>query len=1117
MFSHYQFNKTTKRLQFMRKKVIPIAVAVMKLSVISLLVISTVIQSFANKILAQEVLSRKITIVVNDQELKKVLKEVGKKTGVKFFYSPELIQTDRKVSANAKDERLSAFLDELLTPLDIKVEVDKSGNIFLNKKDGEATDKKSVDDQIYQAPPPKTVSGKITTADGLPLEGATIQVKGGNKGTATDKEGNFVLTINDTDGVLSVSAIGYLSKEITIASTTDYTIVLDAAPNNLNEVVVIGYGNQRRSDVTSSVATVKAENFVKGPVQDAGQLLQGKVAGLTVTSPSGDPTSGTQILLRGNSTLQGANSDPLVIIDGVPGSLKTVAPEDIESIDVLKDGSAAAIYGVRGTNGVIIITTKRTKGNNVNTVDYGGSISTQTIARKPNMLTAADYREQIKAGTREASWDLGANTDWLKEISQTPVTHINNLTFRGGNSKTNYLASVNYRYLEGIFKKSDNITFTGRIDVNHSMLNDKLKINLSLLNQVNNFTQTADGGTFNGYTYRQAIIRNPTAPVYNADGSWHEQPGNFNYENPLSRLYESDGETKAVNSRMNANLVYTPVKGLRLSSLFSYSRINNNAGYAETKKHISNLRDNRNGYAAVGSSISIDRLMELTAEYSKTFGDHRASLLGGYGYQENENSSNFIQNFDFPTDIFGYNNIGLGNAIKEGKGVVSSGKGETNLISFFARLSYSYADKYLLLASIRHEGASQLFGALKPWGTFSAASVGWRITKEGFMRNQNLFDDLKLRAGYGVTGNPPRNSFLSQALLGYGGYIYSNGQWVQTLGPATNPNPYIRWEEKHETNLGLDFSILKGRVSGNVDYYIRKIKGLLYDYQVPSPPNLYTITKANVGVMENRGLEAIVNVVPIRKKDFNWTTSFVFSANTNKLVSLSNDLYKTTNNYFTTGGTGEPIQTFTNIVYIGQNIGDFYGFKIIDIDQNGKWIYEGNDGKPVNYDQFGHNFEDKKVLGNGLPKWYGGWNNSLQYKSFDFSVTMRGAFGYQILNFQRMYLENPTIQNYNRLSSSTEKIYGKATLNAPLEYNSHYIENGDFWKVDNITFGYNFNKLKGFVKSARIFVTTLNTFTITGYKGMDPEVNRLGLSPGNDDRDKYPTTRAFTFGANLSF
>jgi TonB-dependent starch-binding outer membrane protein SusC len=961
------------------------------------------------------------------------------------------------------------------------------------------------------------ITGRVTDSTGVGIPNVTITESKTNNIISTHTDGTFLITVSNSRSSLIFTSVGYETKEVSLEGQGSVNVQLRQLNQSLGEVVVIGYGSQKRANVTTAVATVKAENFVKGPVQDAGQLLQGKVAGLSVSNPSGNPTGGSQILLRGNTTLFGANTDPLVIVDGVPGNLRTVAPEDIESVDILKDGSAAAIYGVRGTNGVIIISTKRASGNFSNSVDYSGSVSTQTIAKKPQMLTAADYRAQIAANTRPANQDYGASTDWLDEITQTPFTHIHNLTFRGGNSKTNYLASVNYRSLDGIFLKSDNKTFTGRLDANHVMFNDKLKINLTLLNQTNNFTQTQDGGTFNGYTYRQALIRNPTEPVKNPNSTWFELPGNFNYENPVSRLQESDGETKAVSSRMNATLTYTPVKGLRLSSMFSYSRFNSNSGYAETKQHISTVRDNLNGFAAVGSALSIDRLAELTAEYSRSFNQHQISLLGGYGYQENESYNNFIRNWDFPLDDFGYNMIGLGNAIKQGKGAIYSGKGETNLISFFGRLTYSYDDKYLLMANIRHEGASQLFGANNPWGTFPAVSVGWRISKESFMQNQTIFNDLKLRVGYGVTGNPPSGGFLSQALLRFGSFVYNNGQWMQVLEPATNPNPFIRWEEKHESNFGLDFSMFNARISGNVDYYVRKIKGLLYDYQVPSPPNLYPSTRANVGTMENKGVEIMLNIIPVKTRDFEWVTSFNFSTNTNKLVNLSNDLYKATSDYFTTGGTGEPIQTFTNIVFIGKGIGDFYGFKVVDIDQNGKWIYEGADGKQETSANFRRRFEDKKVLGNGLPKYYAGWNNNIHYKNLDLGITMRGAFGFQILNFDKMYLENPTITNYNRLKSSQDKVFGKALLNEPLEFNSYYIEDGDFWKIDNITLGYNFSKLRSkYIKGLRVYASTLNTFVITGYSGIDPEVNRLGLAPGNDVRDRYPTTRTFTFGVNVN-
>lgn len=1054
-----------------------------------------------------------VTMKMKKAPIEKVFKEIERQSGYQFLYTRQMLEDTHPVDVVLNNMPLKDVLELCIKDQPITFKIDEK-IIIIQRKVLAANVNAPVLQDI-------TVTGLVTDETNQPLPAVSVKIKGAEGGTQTSVDGRYSLKIPNGNQTLVFSSLGYVTLEVVVADRTQVNVQMKAELKSLSDVVVIGYGQQRKGDVTSSVASVKAENFVKAPVLDAGQLIQGKVAGLTVATPSGDPTSGSQIRLRGNNTLFGANADPLVIIDGVPSSLKLVAPEDIESIDVLKDGSAAAIYGVRGTNGVIIITTKRASGRVTNVVEYSGSVSTQAIARKLDILTAQDYRDQIAAGTRLASYDLGANTDWLKEISNKfPITNVHNLTFRGGSSKTNYLATVNYRYLNGIFQKSNNSTLTARADINHMMFDDKVKVNIGILQQNNRYTQTGDGISYNGYVYRQALIRNPTSPLYDANGHYFEEPNNFEYDNPVGRLYESSGLNQNTTQRLNGSITYNPIPDLRLNALASYTKFTSNGGYAESKYHISNIRDKLNGYAAVGSLQNIDRLVELTAQYSKKLGDHSFTLLGGYRYQDNNSFSFSERNYDFPTDQFSYYQIqqgrGAGRALAD---LLSSGYSENNLIGLFSRLTYNYKDKYLLLASIVREGASQLYGAKRPYGNFPSVSVGWRITKEDFMKNQTLFDDLKLRAGYGVTGNQPNGGFRAVALLGYGANVYSNGNWIQTLIPTQNPNPALRWEEKRETNLGLDFSMFKGVVSGTVDVYKRSYNGLLYDYQVPSPPNLFPSTRANVGTMENKGLEVLVNVVPVKTKNFEWTTSFNFSTNTNKLISLSNDLYKATSNYFTTGNTGPPATTFTNIVRVGENIGNFYGFKVTGVTADGRWIYEGRNGEAVQYDQFNHAFEDKKVLGNGIPKMTGGWNNNFRYKAIDLAVTMRGAFDYQILNFQRMYYENTGIQNYNRLKSAYDPVFGTAVLNAnmPVEFNSYYVENGTFWKIDNIVLGYTFDHLKSkYFKGARLFVSTLNTFTITGYKGIDPEVNWSGLAPGNDSRDKYPTARTFTVGFSVN-
>lgn len=960
------------------------------------------------------------------------------------------------------------------------------------------------------------VTGKVKDSSGEPVIGASVVVKGNNTmGTITDFDGNFMLDV-PAKSVLVISYIGYVTQEVPTAGKNSLEIVLKEDTKTLDEVVVIGYGTQRKGDVTSSVASVKADNFVKGAVKDVGQLIQGKVAGLAITNPNGDPTGSTQIRLRGTNTIGGANTAPLVLIDGIPGELGTVAPEDVESVDVLKDGSAAAIYGTRGTNGVILITTKQAKGVDINQVEYNGYVSTSLIAKKLDMLNADEFR------TLYPDQDHGADTDWIDEISRTPVSHVHNLSLMGGNSKTNYIANLNYASRQGIMKKSDFESFQGRIEVTHRMFDDKLKLKFGLFGKKNQMESTTSGGSFRGWVYGQATRRNPTDPVRNEDGTWNENVSKFEYENPLALLYEAEGNVKKTQLRYNGNIVYNPIKDLTLSAVFSYIRDNMNRGYGETLNHISALRDGLAGWSSVGAYTKMEKLMELTAQYNKEIGAHKFSVLGGYSYNETDFEELWIDNYGFQDDYFGgWHNIGIGSALKDGKANIGSKKTPTNLIGFFGRATYSFKNRYLLMGALRYEGASQLWGTDNAWGLFPSISVGWRITEEAFMKNQKIFDDLKLRVGYGVTGSQPKDPFLGVAMLKYGSYAFVNGNWVQTIVPASNPNPDLKWEEKKETNIGLDFVSWGGRLSGSIDYYNRDVDGLIYEYGVPTPPDLYNKTMANGGTMRNRGVEVLVTVVPVQNKDFEWSTTGTFSLNSNKLISLSGSIFKSDYDYFNTGTVEYSGQVAdSHRVQVGESIGNFYGFKVVDVDSEGRWIYEDRNGELVNYKDFTHAPEDKHVIGNGLPKWYAGWNNTLRYKNFDLNVTMRGAFGFQIINGGRMNYENVKNSRFeNRLKSVNDLVFGKHTLSPEVEpeFNSYYVEDGDYWKIDNITLGYSFGQVGKYIKSLRIYGSVLNALTITGYKGIDPEVSTDGLTPGYDTRDRYPSVRSFTFGVNVKF
>lgn len=1064
--------------------------------------------SFFSLLLASQmtISAQNVSFSTNKVTLKSAFEKIEKASKYKIAYNSSQLNANRSVTLSKKSDDVFGMLTQLLKETNCTYELE--GNyIIIKPQQKTQTSGKKV-----------KVRGVIKDETGEPIIGATVRVKGQSEGTVSDLDGNFTLDVTD-DNTLQISYIGYQTQEFAVGKQHHFSIVLEEDKKILNEVVVIGYGTQKKGDITSSVGSVKSEDFTAGAINDAGQLIQGKIAGLSVTNPSGNPVGGTEISLRGNTTILGASTNPLILIDGVPGDFNTVAPEDIESIDVLKDGSAAAIYGSRGTNGVVLITTKKSKGNNINEVQYSGYLSLSTIAKKPDFCDADDYRQQIKDGLRDAAWDLGDNTNWIDAITRTGLSHVHNISFKGGNAQTNYIFNVNYRNLQGIFKRSDKEEFQGRAEVNHSMFDDKLRFNFQLLGNQTGYTATSDGGSFNTYSWRQALIHNPTEPIKNADGSWHENTGIFNYDNPVSRIYECDGEQKISQTRFSSNITLTPIKELTFNALFSYDKINQEGGYYETKKHISNVRDGMNGYASTGGSSTVTKLVELTAQFHKNFGDHTIQALAGYSYQESTYSNQYERNYNFPTDLYSWHNIGVGQALKEGLGTEYSYWLDTNLIGFFGRLNYNYKNRYLLMASVRHEAASQLAGTDKPWGTFPSVSLGWRITEENFMKNQKVFDDIKLRAGYGVTGSQPSQSFLGVPLLGYGDYYLYNGQWIRALQPTQNSNDKLKWEEKHEYDIGADFSILNYRLNVSVDWYYRLIKGLLYDYSVPSPPNLYTTTRANVGEMSNNGLEIMVNAIPVQTKDFKWETTITFSTNSNKLKSLSNDLYQTSSDYFMTGWIEEPIKTESHIVRIGHKVGDIYGFKVVDVDESGKWIYLDKNGNRVNYDEFTHSFEDKQILGNGVPKWYLGFNNQFRYKNFDLAINMRGAFGFQIMNGMRMFYENRSRQDWNRLRSAYDKVFGKAVLNTLCseEFNSYYVENGDYWKIDNITLGYSFSKINKWIKTLRLYASVNNAITITGYKGIDPEVSTSGLAPSYDNRDSYPHTRAFTFGMNVTF
>lgn len=953
-----------------------------------------------------------------------------------------------------------------------------------------------------------TVKGVVKDANGEPIIGASVVEKGNTKnGAVTDLDGNYTIKVS-RGATLVISYIGYNAVE---SKGGDVTLQEDL--KSLNEVVVIGYGTQRKGDITSAITSVKAEDFSQGNIHDAGDLIKGKVAGLTIANGSGDPSVASSIRLRGIISLSGTNT-PLVLIDGIEGDMTTVAPEDIESIDVLKDASAAAIYGTRGAAGVIIITTKSGRRESNTTINYSGYASIGQFGKKLDMMDGNDIRNDLTQFT-----DKGYDTDWLDAVTRTAFTHNHNVSISGGNQTTSYNADFTYRNQQGVFLKtySDDMRFNAGLS--HWFFNDIVKVQMNVMKRWHKNGPIDAAST---QVYRQAIMRNPTEPIYNEDGTYYENMAINYYMNPVALLNEHTGEYKTEDTRLTGNLTVEPIKGWKTNLMVSTDRSNaHDEGYY-TSQHYNQKINGNTGYAYHSYGYSKSDNLELTSNFQHQWGDHRFEALVGYSYQYNMYEGFNANNTNFMSDFYEYYNIGVGEYLKEGKAGMGSYKNDNKLVGFFGRVSYGYADKYNLLLSIRREGSSR-FGANHKWGTFPSASLGWTISNEKFMEGtKSWLSNLKLRAGFGVTGVIPTESYLSLTKWTLGDvYYYDQGKWYQGLAVSSNPNPELKWEKSTEYNIGLDWSVLNDRISGTIDVYRKNTSDMLWNYTVPTPPNLVSSTLANVGKMRNQGIEVAVNAVPVRTQDFEWKTTVTFAHNATKLISLSNDLYETSNQQ-DIAYLGEPITLPTQRMEEGKPLGQWYGMKAVGISENGLWMIENPTTGEA--EEFNDNMltDDTyhQYLGNAIPKFNMGWSNTLRYKNFDLSMQFTGQFGFKILNEARAYYENNAVV-YNRLKSAADKKFGTAVLSVAQKqtFVDYYLENGNFMKLANLTLGYNVPLKKNpYLNSVYVYLSGDNLFTITGYSGLDPELsNSDPQSSGIDWRDKYPTIRTFTLGAKVTF
>ena len=977
----------------------------------------------------------------------------------------------------------------------------------------------------------RTVKGKVTSATEGPLPGVNIVIQGTTQGIMTDAGGNYSIAVPGPEAVLVFSFISYTSQSVTVGAQTTINVELAPAMSALNEVVVTGYGTQKKREVTSSITSVKSDEFNKGSVNSPVALIQGKVSGLSISKAGGDPNGGYDIRLRGMSTI-GANLGPLVVIDGVAGGdLNNVDPNDIESINVLKDGSAAAIYGTRGSSGVILVQTKKGKKGTA-VIDYNVYVTAEMVAKNTDVMNAAQWRtlkaEINSTQNNTIGTDFGSSTDWFKQIEQTGITQVHNISMSGGTDKTSYRASINYRDIQGVMITTGNTQLNGRINISQKALNDKLTLDLNL-----GATEKKSQYGFS-QAFRYATIFNPTAPVMSSDGSINAdfatgkyagyfQQVLFDYYNPVAmlKLNTNDGTSRILNLSLKGT--YEIVKGLNIDAFYSTQSSGDlNGVYYSKADYWGGM--NRNGLASRQADNYSSKLFESTIHYN---GDVTSTLnisaLGGYSYQDFTNEGFYAQGGDFLTDDFTYNNLSAALDFKNGKGTVTSYKNSNKLIAFFGRVNVNLNNIWFVTASARYEGSSR-FGSANKWGLFPAIGGGADISK---LINVSVIDNLKLRVNYGITGNQPNDSYLSLLRLGPQGNFYYNGTFVPGYAPVSNANADLKWEKKGEFDAGFDFSLWNSKLSGSFDFYTRTTTDLLFQYGVPVPPNLYNQAWLNLGKIKSSGLELSVNYNVVKKGDFNYsislTPSYILE---NTLVSLSGKYNGADLNYGRQelGDMGSPGQNGTPVAVVeeGKPIGQILTYVYEGIDAKGVFIF-----KDVNGDG-SISGADRTVTGNGLPKFLIGFGNTLSYKNWDLNVFFRGVFGHDLVNSFRAFYEVPAyISSYNLPRTTTDLRSPDGTLLAATSgtLSSKYVEKGDFVSLDNLALGYNFSLPKSSAFSKiRLYVAGNNLFYITKYTGVDPnprytdpETNNSVLITGMDRRNLWFRSRSVTFGANFVF
>jgi iron complex outermembrane receptor protein len=964
------------------------------------------------------------------------------------------------------------------------------------------------------------VSGTVLDATGEPLIGVSVLETGTNNGVVTDFNGDFTLTVKQ-GAKLTISYVGYTTQ--TVAAANGMKVTLEEDNKVLNEVVVVGYGTMRRKDVTSSITTVKSEDLNKGVFADPASMLQGKVAGLVVTT-NGDPNGGPSITLRGASSLrEGAAMQPYYVIDGIPGvDISMVAPDDIESIDVLRDASATAIYGSKAANGVIIITTKNGDQGRTN-VSYNGYVAFDKIAKTLDMASAQDIRNYVSKNGLQYEYDKGGNTDWQDEVLRTGISHNHNVAINGGNNKTKYMGSVNFMNRQGVIDGSNMKRLNFRSLLSTKVLKDKLELSVGFNSMYGKHVGVKMDNE--GQSVLDAMnYFHPTNPVTDADGNWTVGSGSKNY-NPRSLIAEDTSETIWKRNQLITKATLHIVKDLDWNTNYAYGH--NQYTYSGYDSHNTQIEgvSSYNGRANRYTGFSDEHTFETYLNYNATFDKvHKLALMAGYTWEERNSNDGFgLTVHGFLNDYLKWNQLTYAGTI-DGMPAVQSGTKETvRNISFYGRASYSFNSRYMLQATIRRDGSS-VFADDHRWGTFPSVSAAWNITEEDFMKNQNVFDQLKLRVGYGVSGNALGfGAYSGVATYGASGsYFTYNGVTYSALSATKLANKDLKWETTGMLNIGVDYAFWHNRINGSIEFYNKKTKDLIWNYPVSTFVYPINNINANVGEITNTGVEFTINIDAIRTKDFNWMTTVNLAHNKNKVNKLSNDKYHTD-----TFGQGDPMVAgvsangYTQRVMEGEPLGTFYTYEFAGYDADGSATYYERDeatGQRTGTTTKEPAYKDRTVTGNAQPKLNLGWNNTFTYKNWSATLFFTGVFGNKIYNGTRAHYNAPDFFSGGKnvlKEYVTERPFTDTSNNIPSD---RWIEKGDYLRLQTLSLGYTFKNLDGWAQNLQLYATCNNVFTITSYKGLDPEVNMGGISPGVDYRwSNYPHTRTIMIGAKVNF